>query len=123
MTERIDAIVVGLGPVGGIISEQLASAGVKVVGLDKGPEYSQDDFRLKHDEIRYYTRGAMVPQLGTDPITWRSTDQEEAVLLPWATGPLGTNEPLHLPPSIGTGGGSIHWGGACWRFREADRRS
>lgn len=122
MTERTDAIVVGLGASGGIIAEQLASAGVRVIGLEKGPHYSQDDFRLKHDEIRYYTRGTMVPQLSTDPVTWRATEEEDAVLLPWATGPLGTSEPLHLPPSIGTGGGSIHWGGACWRFREADFR-
>jgi len=122
VTERTDVIVVGLGASGGIIAEQLASAGVKVIGLDKGPQYSQDDFRLKHDEIRYYTRGDMVPQLSTDPITWRATEADEAVLLPWATGPLGTSEPLHLPPSIGTGGGTIHWGGACWRFRQADFR-
>lgn len=122
MRSRTDAIVVGLGASGGIIAEQLASAGVKVVGLDKGPDYSLEDFRLKHDEIRYYTRGAMVPQLSTDPMTWRSTDGDEAVLLPWAIAPLGSSEPLHLPPSIGTGGGSLHWGGACWRFREADFR-
>jgi gluconate 2-dehydrogenase alpha chain len=122
MVERTNAIVVGLGASGGIIAEQLASAGVKVIGLDKGPNYTNDDFRLKHDEIRYYTRGSMVPQLSTDPITWRPTEQQEAVLLPWASGPLGTSEPLHLPPSIGTGGGSLHWGGACWRFRPADFR-
>lgn len=122
MAEKVEAVVIGLGAAGGIIAEQLATAGVKVVALDKGPNYTDDDFRIKHDEIRYYARGAMVPQLRTDPITWRPDEKHEAVLLPWAAGPLGTSEPLHLPPSIGTGGGTIHWGGACWRFRETDFR-
>jgi gluconate 2-dehydrogenase alpha chain len=115
-----DAIVVGLGAAGGIIAEQLARAGLKVTALDKGPHYPEDYFRFKHDEIRYYTRGSLVPHLSTDPITWRARDGDTATLLPWASGPLGTSEPLHLPPSIGTGGGTLHWGGACWRFRQAD---
>jgi gluconate 2-dehydrogenase alpha chain len=55
MAERTDAIVVGLGAVGGIIAEQLARAGVKVTALDKGPHYPKDYFRFKHDEIRYYS--------------------------------------------------------------------
>ena len=122
MAERTDAIVVGLGAVGGIIAEQLARDGVKVTALDKGPHYPKDYFRFKQDEIRYYTRGSLVPHLSTDPITWRANDGETATMLPWASGPLGTSEPLHLPPSIGTGGGTLHWGGACWRFREADFR-
>lgn len=122
MAERTDAIVVGLGAVGGIIAEQLARDGVKVTALDKGPHYPKDYFRFKQDEIRYYTRGSLVPHLSTDPITWRASDGEKATMLPWASGPLGTSEPLHLPPSIGTGGGTLHWGGACWRFREADFR-
>ena len=122
MPKPVDAIVVGLGASGSIIAEQLALAGVKVLALEKGPHYSEDHFRFKHDEIRYYTRGNLVPHLTTDPITWRARDGDTACILPWATGPLGTSEPLHLPPSIGAGGGTLHWGGACWRFREADFR-
>jgi gluconate 2-dehydrogenase alpha chain len=104
-----------------LVSE-LAQKGLKVVCLDKGPHYSDEDFRLKHDEIRYYARGAIVPHITTDPMTWREKNKDSAALLPWVSGPLGTANPLHLPPSLGTGGGSIHWGGACWRFRETEFR-
>ena len=120
MTKPVNAIVVGLGASGGIIAAELAKAGVKVTALEKGPHYPADYFREKHDEIRYYTRGALVPHLSQNPITWRARDGGTATILPWASGPLGTTEPLHLPPSIGTGGGTLHWGGAVWRHRKAD---
>jgi len=122
MTERAEAIVVGLGAAGGIIAEQLASSGVRVVALDKGPMHSAEEFRFKHDEVRYYSRGRLVPQLTTDPVTWRPDTGSKARLLPWATGVLGDTEPLHLPPSIGPGGGTLHWGGASWRHRQSDFR-
>jgi gluconate 2-dehydrogenase alpha chain len=117
---KIDVIVVGAGASGAIVAAELAQNGVHVVCMDKGPHYSDDDFQLKFDEIRYYARGAIVPHMSTDPMTWREREGEKAVLLPWVDGPLGTANPLHLPPSLGTGGGSIHWGGACWRFRETE---
>jgi gluconate 2-dehydrogenase alpha chain len=122
MTERADAIVVGAGVTGGIVGAELADAGAKVLCLDKGPHFTEDDFRYKFDEIRYYSRSAIVPKMATDPITWRPNSRETARILPWAVGPLAADEPLHLPPSVGTGGGSIHWGAASWRLREADFR-
>jgi gluconate 2-dehydrogenase alpha chain len=122
MNQRVDAIVVGLGASGAVVATEMAKAGKRVVGLEKGPKYTPEDWVFKHDEIRYYARGAMVPHMASDPITWRPNDKQEAVLLPWATGPLGIGDPLHLPPSLGTGGGTIHWGGTYWRFREAEFR-
>lgn len=122
MTERTDAIVVGLGASGAIIAEQLASAGMKVIGFDKGAHFSDEDFRFKHDELRYYSRGALVPDMSVNPITWRPDDRHEASILPWASGPAGSSEPLFGLPSYGTGGGSVHWGGASFRFRESDFR-
>jgi gluconate 2-dehydrogenase alpha chain len=121
-SKKLDVIVLGAGASGAILASELAQNGLKVVCLDKGPRYSDEDFRLKHDEIRYYARGAIVPHMTTDPMTWRERNKDSAALLPWVSGPLGTANPLHLPPSIGTGGGSIHWGGACWRFRETEFR-
>lgn len=120
MIERAEAIVVGLGAAGGIIAEQLTAAGVRVLAFDKGPMHSAEEFRFKQDEVRYYSRGSLVPQLRTDPVTWRPDQATEARLLPWATGVLGNSEPLHLPPSIGPGGGTLHWGGASWRHRQSD---
>lgn len=122
LTKKYDVIVVGLGASGGIIASELAKSGAKVIALDKGPDYTDADFALKHDEVRYFARGALVPHMDTDPITWRPDSNSVAKLLPWASGPLGLADPLHLPPSIGTGGGSNHWGGAAWRFRAAEFR-
>jgi gluconate 2-dehydrogenase alpha chain len=122
MSRRPDVIVVGLGAAGGIVAAELAAAGATVVGLDKGPAYTRDDFRHKHDELRYYARGAMLPRMPTDPMTWRASGNEAARVLPWASGPLAMAEPLHHPPSLGTGGGTIHWGGSVWRNRSADFR-
>jgi gluconate 2-dehydrogenase alpha chain len=120
VSERADAVIVGLGSAGGILAEQLTTAGLKVVGLEKGPDYEQADFEIKHDEVRYYGRGAIVANTSTDPVTWRATSDDTARVLPWSAGPLGTDEPLYGLPSIGTGGGTLHWGCAAYRFREAD---
>jgi gluconate 2-dehydrogenase alpha chain len=121
-THQVDVVVVGAGAAGAIVAAELAKGGARVVALDKGPHYTSEDFKLKHDEIRYYARGAIVPHITTDPMTWRPDNAGASQLLPWVSGPLGTANPLHLPPSLGTGGGSIHWGGACWRFRESEFR-
>ncbi|MCW2952184.1 MAG: gluconate dehydrogenase [Conexibacter sp.] len=122
MIEKTDVVVVGMGASGAIVAQELTRAGVKVVGLDKGPIFRDDDVRFKHDELRYYIRKEIVPHMASDPITWRASSRDTASILPWAVGPLAVDEPLHLPPSTGTGGGSVHWGGASWRMREADFR-
>jgi len=120
--EKFDAIVVGMGSSGGIVAVQLTKAGAKVLGLEKGPEYTQDDFEVKADELRYYQRGAIVAGVAVDPVTWRPDEKTQARVLPWSAGALGTDEPLYGLPSIGTGGGTLHWGAAAYRFREADFR-
>src|SRR5919205_2209954 len=122
MPETAEAIVIGLGASGGIIAEQLTKAGIRVLALDKGPVHTSEEFTFKQDEVKYYSRGSLVPQLATDPVTWRPDDTSTARLLPWAAGVRGNSEPLHLPPSIGPGGGTLHWGGASWRHRDADFR-
>ncbi|GAB2528747.1 GMC family oxidoreductase [Paramicrobacterium agarici] len=122
MREQFDAIIVGMGSAGGIIAEQLTKAGAHVLGLEKGPDYEQEDFEVKHDELRYYQRGAIVAGVNVDPVTWRPDEKTTARVLPWSAGALGTDEPLYGLPSIGTGGGTLHWGCAAYRFREADFR-
>lgn len=120
MAEKFDAVVVGMGASGAIMAEKLAKAGMKVLGLEKGPDYTDDDFEVKQDEIRYYQRNAIVAALSSDPVTWRPNEKTRSAIAPWSAGPLGVDEPLYGLPSIGTGGGSLHWGGAAFRFREAD---
>ena len=122
MTRKVDAVVVGLGAAGGLIAAELARAGYKVVALEKGAYYKPGDFKTKFDEIRYYARAAIVPKMATDPITWRAGENRKATILPWASNKLGLGDPFQIPPSIGTGGGTINWGAASFRFREADFR-
>ncbi|WP_314000677.1 GMC family oxidoreductase [uncultured Paenibacillus sp.] len=120
MSAQVDAIVVGLGAAGGVIATELARGGRKVVALEKGAFYRQSDFLGKFDEIRYYCRSAIVPHMKSDPITWRPNEKTKAEVLPWASNTLGLGNPFQIPPSMGTGGGTLNWGGAAFRFREAD---
>lgn len=120
MTREPDAVVVGMGAAGAIAAEVLCRAGFRVVGLDKGADHTQDDVRFKHDEIRYFSRLALSPDMTSDPITWRPDPQTPARVLPWnAEGPDKVG-PLFLPPSVGTGGGTVHWAAWTWRQRAAD---
>ena len=114
-TKHADVVIVGVGAVGAILARELTEAGFKVLGIDKGPYYHSDDFWTKFDELRYSARGGLSPTMDTDPITWRPNAQTPAQILPWAIGPQPLN-PLWMPPSVGVGGGSIHW--ACWAWRQ-----
>lgn len=121
MRTEYDMVIVGLGPAGSVMAHEMARAGLRVLALEKGPAYNSDDFAIKHDEIRYHVRLQLSPDLGLDPITWRSSSVERASVLPWARGALSLG-PLFLPPTTGVGGGSIHWAAWAWRQREADFR-
>ena len=48
---KVDALIIGLGAAGGIAAHVLASAGIKVVGLEAGPRLDAGDFVPKMDEI------------------------------------------------------------------------
>ncbi len=122
MADKTDVVVVGLGAAGGTIATELARGGRKVIALEKGAFYRQSDFLTKFDEIRYYCRSAIVPHMKSDPITWRPDKETPAQVLPWASNTLGLGNPFQIPPSMGTGGGTLNWGGAAFRFREADFR-
>jgi gluconate 2-dehydrogenase alpha chain len=123
MPGNIDAIIVGLGASGGILAKQLTEAGLRVLALEKGNLYQpfDEEFRFKHDELRYWKRLAISPGMTTDPLTWRPDEASDAILLPWA---LGSHKigPLFLPPALGSGGGSIHWAAWAWRFRASEFR-
>jgi gluconate 2-dehydrogenase alpha chain len=114
-TKQADVVIVGLGASGSILARELTEAGFRVLGIEKGPEYSPQDFWLKFDELRYSIRCGISPTMDSDPITWRPNRKSDATVLPWAVGP-GAGNPLFLPPSLGVGGGSIHY--ACWHWRQ-----
>ena len=122
MPAQVDVIVVGLGAAGRTHRFRARQDRREGGGSEKGIFYKQADFISKFDEIRYYCRSAIMPRMATDPMTWRPNEQTEARVLPSASNSLGLGDPFQISPSIGTGGGTIHWGAASFRFREADFR-
>src|SRR5438105_4018404 len=53
---EVDAVVIGMGLVGTLLSRALTQAGLKVVGLERGePRLTVPDFQgpQMHDELRY----------------------------------------------------------------------
>jgi gluconate 2-dehydrogenase alpha chain len=119
VAERVDLLIVGLGAAGGVLASEMARAGMRVVALDKGPRYADEDVEVKHDELRYFVRQEISPHMGDDPLTWRPDANATARVLPWSSGPLALG-PLFVPPSIGVGGGTIHWAAWAWRFRPTE---
>ena len=53
-TEKTDVVIVGVGAAGGILAAELGKAGMKVIGLERGPRLKTSDFQL--DELRYFQR-------------------------------------------------------------------
>src|SRR5438067_9118923 len=80
-TEKTDAIIVGMGAVGGIIAAELGKAGMKVIGLERGPRLTTADFGA-HDELRYFQRHDLRPGVKRQPVTWRRNANERANPLP-----------------------------------------
>ncbi len=55
MPNPVDVCIVGMGAVGGIMAKELASAGLKVVGLERGPLLEFENYAHK-DSIRAIAR-------------------------------------------------------------------
>jgi gluconate 2-dehydrogenase alpha chain len=101
---KVDAVIVGLGAAGGIMAKELATAGMKVVGLELGPFRHTEDF-VYHDELRFSTRKELLqPKLSETPMQLRAdASKATAPFLPWTI-------------SVGVGGGSVHYGTWNWRM-------
>ena len=59
-TEKTDVVIVGVGAAGGILAAELGKAGMKVIGLERGPRLTTADF-TPHDELRYFQRQDLRP--------------------------------------------------------------
>src|ERR1700733_9124480 len=108
-TEKTDVVIVGVGAAGGIIAAELAKAGMKVVGLERGPRLKTEDFE-PHDELRYFERQDLRPNIKTDPVTWRPNTNAHANSMP------------SLNNGNQAGGGTVHYGTLSWRMHEDDFR-
>ena len=70
-TEKTDVVIVGVGAAGGILAAELGKAGMKVIGLERGPRLKTADFE-PHDELRYFPApGSAARTSSAMPVTWR----------------------------------------------------
>jgi gluconate 2-dehydrogenase alpha chain len=109
-TEKTDVVIVGVGAAGGILAAELGKAGMKVIGLERGPRLTTQDFN-PHDELRYFQRQDLRPDVKRQPITWRPNGNARATPIPVQN--YGNQ----------VGGGTVHYGAVSWRLHEDDFRA
>ena len=109
-TEKTDVVIVGVGAAGGILAAELGKAGMRVIGLERGPRLTTQDFAAQ-DELRYFQRKDLRPDVKRQPVTWRPNSNTRAT-------PLG-----NLNYGNQAGGGTVHYGAVSWRFHEDDFRA
>ncbi|MHB9033590.1 MAG: GMC family oxidoreductase [Anaerolineae bacterium] len=110
----VDAVVIGAGWTGAIISNELAKAGQKVVNLERGKfrdTYPQFAAPWIHDEVRYFRHYELIGDLSKQAVTFRTSTDQTALPMRW----YGS-----FRPGEGTGGAGIHWAGQTWRFLPYD---
>src|SRR3954470_18238193 len=109
-TEKTDVVIVGVGAAGGILAAELGKAGMRVIGLERGPRLTTQDFN-PHDELRYFQRQDLRPNIKRQPITWRPNANARATPMPVQN--YGNQ----------AGGGTVHYGAVSWRMHEDDFRA
>lgn len=106
--ELVDVCIVGSGAGGAPLALELGRAGFKVVVLEKGAWYQQQDF--VHDEILNSRRNFFMPLPWDEPHLWR----------------LGADRPYSRSNEAWTancvGGGTVHMSGFFYRLKPVDFR-
>src|SRR5262252_518415 len=113
----VDVVVVGLGWTGGILSKELAEAGLKVVALERGAmRTSENDYSLPNirDELRFAVHKDLMMNTARDTLTIRNNPSQEA--LPMRR--LGS----FLPGDV-VGGSAVHWSGHTWRWTDMELKA
>ncbi|WP_010648010.1 GMC family oxidoreductase [Oceanobacillus massiliensis] len=109
--DKVPVVIVGVGWGGGIIAAELAKAGIKVVGLERGEDRSTADFQQVHDEYRYAIRLDLMQDASKETVTARNSLEEKALpMRQWGS----------FLPGEGVGGAGVHWNGQTWRFLPYD---
>jgi len=104
--EPVDVVVVGSGAGGAPVAYEAANAGLKVVILEKGRRYRDEDF--DHDEIRMSRRNFFTPSVTDEPHTLRSGEAAKAARTTagWVSSIVG--------------GGTVHMAGYFHRLHPVD---
>ena len=111
---RKDAVVIGLGWTGSILSHQLCEAGLDVVAIERGPwRDTATDFLISYaqDELRYRLQHELFLRPSQISVTFRNNVRQTALpVRTWGAFMLGN----------GAGGAGVHWNGETWRFLPTD---
>ncbi|HTT82162.1 MAG TPA: GMC family oxidoreductase [Rhizomicrobium sp.] len=110
----VDAVMVGFGWTGAIMSQQLCDAGLNVLALERGPwRDTSTDFAtgFAQDELRYMWRHHLFQNLSDSTLTIRNNVNQEAL-------PMRHLGSFLLGTGVGSGG--VHWNGQIWRFLPSD---
>ena len=110
----VDAVLVGFGWTGAIMSQQLCDAGLSVLALERGPwRDTPTDFApsFAQDELRYMYRHHLFQNVAYDTLTIRNHTGQDALPIRH----LGS-----FLPGTGVGSGGVHWNGQIWRFLPSD---
>lgn len=106
---KADVCIIGAGAAGGIASYVLAQAGLRVVGLEAGPNLDKSNFKM--DELDgWFGRNAMGEIKANKEIPTRRRNTNEKAVRSGAVHPMMN----------AVGGSSIHWCGQAWRFHPDD---
>jgi gluconate 2-dehydrogenase alpha chain len=106
----VDVVVVGVGVAGSIICKELATTGLRVVGLERGRMVDPNkDFVMPyaHDEFRNDNRSDLIQNLSRETVTFRNAMNETAL-------PMRDIGSFRLGECVG--GAGVLWGGLTWRF-------
>ena len=112
--KEVDVVVIGVGMAGSIVAKELAAAGYKVVGLERGEaRFTVPEFQgpAIHDELRFDVRKALMQDNTRETVTFRNhTSQLALPIRRWES----------FLPGTGLGGSMVHWNGQTWRFQAND---
>lgn len=105
--DPVDVVIVGAGASGATAAKVLAEAGLKVVGLDRGP-WLKPEKDYSGDELKFVNRDFLWPDPKLKPRTVREDANSPTELFPFSP----------LPQLVG--GGTVHWAGWVPRPTESD---
>src|SRR5580698_4574175 len=103
--KAVDVVVIGVGMVGSIVAKELAAAGYRAVGLERGPaRFTVPEFQgpAIHDELRFDVRKALMQDNTREAVTFRNDSSQTALpVRRWES----------FLPGTGLGGSMVHWNG------------